>query len=649
MSQNGFKDLTDTESLSSVDLTAIRRRIADLEKLENEQQRTQKVQKALYRIAEASISSTGIEELFVTLHRIVSELMYARNFYISFYDADHERISWPYFVDEFDRAPGPRELKKGLTEYVLFSGKSILVSNEGYQAMVIKGRIEAILEAPEYWLGVPLKDQAKAFGVLAVQSYNKNIGYTEEDKELLTFVSHHIAVALLRKQAEEALQESRVKLEHLSSQMDQFSRAAMSIMFINDQQIIFDKISSAIVEYSDYGRVIISMFKNTYPYREILGFGGVDEETVDTLRKVEMSKEWYNDVLIKGERIGPLSYYIPHTMKYILNQRATVYGEGAGTGNEDAWHPEDNLFVIMNNKKGELIGVISVDDSKSGSRPTEETVRPLEIFSGLISQIILLNKEEEERQKLETQLIQAHKMESIGILAGGIAHDFNNILSIILGNAEMAMEDTPNWNPVHENIEEIRTATLRARDIVTRLLSFSRESELEKQRLDLAPVIAQALKVVQVSFSSRIKVQTRISKNYPMVLADPSQIHEMIVNLCANAGEAMSETGGILKVILSSTGIDPGSGQQFKDLTPGEYLEMIISDTGSGIDPEIREKIFDPYFTTKEFGKGTGMGLSVVHGIVKTHGGAIAVDCTAGQDTCFRVLLPAAGEDGKQT
>ncbi|THB74803.1 MAG: hybrid sensor histidine kinase/response regulator, partial [Desulfobacteraceae bacterium] len=162
-------------------------------------------------------------------------------------------------------------------------------------------------------------------------------------------------------------------------------------------------------------------------------------------------------------------------------------------------------------------------------------------------------------------------------------------------------------------------------------------------------VIAQALKVVQVSFSSRIKVQTRISKNYPMVLADPSQIHEMIVNLCANAGEAMSETGGILKVILSSTGIDPGSGQQFKDLTPGEYLEMIISDTGSGIDPEIREKIFDPYFTTKEFGKGTGMGLSVVHGIVKTHGGAIAVDCTAGQDTCFRVLLPAAGEDGKQT
>ncbi|MCP4371143.1 MAG: PAS domain S-box protein, partial [Deltaproteobacteria bacterium] len=197
-----------------------------------------------------------------------------------------------------------------------------------------------------------------------------------------------------RKRIENELRVRDEKLTHLSNQTEQLSLAAASMLSTKDEQQFFNKISKAIVNFSDFKRVIISLFKEEHPFRDIIAFGGVESELVDKLRKVEMPKKWYDKVFAEGDKIGQYSYYFPHTKKQILNQEATIYGSGPVPGSNNRWHPEDNLFVRMIDEKGETIGIISVDESKSGLIPSPETVRPLEIFSSLISQIVILKKEQ---------------------------------------------------------------------------------------------------------------------------------------------------------------------------------------------------------------------------------------------------------------
>jgi PAS domain S-box-containing protein len=249
-----------------------------------------------------------------------------------------------------------------------------------------------------------------------------------------------------------------------------------------------------------------------------------------------------------------------------------------------------------------------------------------------IISIIGVGRDITDLKNMEEELRQAHKMESIGTLAGGIAHDFNNILGIIIGNSELALEDTPDWNPVHDRIQEIKTASLRAKDIVKQLLSFSRKTKQAQQPLDIVPVIKESVKLIRSSMPSSIRIQETYPENCSPVLADATQIHQVIFNLCTNAAHAMSRGNGVLEISVNNTA---------RESVPGNYIELIVKDTGSGIDSKILEKIFDPYFTTKDFGKGTGMGLALVHGIVKNHGGHIHVESEPGKGTCFSLLFPA--------
>ena len=274
-----------------------------------ERQQAEKVQSALFRIADAASTAADMQELYANLHTIVGELMDASNFYISLYDEASGAISFPYFVDAYDKPPKPRKLKKGLTEYVLSTGESLLTSRTFFNQLVQKGRIEVLNEPPVYWLGVPLKRDRETFGVLTVQSYSEKVHYTEKDKELLTFVSQHIATALQRKQAEQALKQNEKKLQNLSNQMEQFSRAATSMLSIRDEQTIFDKISTAIVEHSDFRRVIISLFKKQFPYRDIIGYGGISRETVNRLKDVELNR--FADCLIPANKVLPTKSTIP--------------------------------------------------------------------------------------------------------------------------------------------------------------------------------------------------------------------------------------------------------------------------------------------------------------------------------------------------
>jgi PAS domain S-box-containing protein len=247
-----------------------------------------------------------------------------------------------------------------------------------------------------------------------------------------------------------------------------------------------------------------------------------------------------------------------------------------------------------------------------------------------------------EKARLEKQLRQSQKMEAVGTLAGGIAHDFNNILGIILGNAELASDDVPDWNPARHNLEQIKTASLRARDVVRQLLSFSRKEEQTRQPVDISSLIKESLKLLRASIPASIQIRESISGPYETIWADPTQIHQVLINLCANAAYAMSEKGGILDVGLENVLLDKTGAALYHGLTEGRYVKLSVSDTGTGIPPEIKDFIFDPYFTTKEVGKGTGMGLAVVHSIVKNHKGAISVYSEPGRGTVFKIFFPSA-------
>ncbi|RPI72095.1 MAG: PAS domain-containing sensor histidine kinase, partial [Desulfobacteraceae bacterium] len=248
---------------------------------------------------------------------------------------------------------------------------------------------------------------------------------------------------------------------------------------------------------------------------------------------------------------------------------------------------------------------------------------------------------EEERIRMEAQLQKAQRLEAIGTLAGGIAHDFNNILYAILGNAEMLQSDLPEKSHSRFSVEQIMKAGYRARDLVQQILTFSRQTEGEVMAVDVAVLTAEILKLLRASLPAQIKICRQITAKRKSVLADPIQIHQILMNLCTNAHYAMLEKGGILDVSLSDEEINENRNARYADLKPGTYVKLMVSDTGCGMSPEIMSRIFEPYFTTRDKRGGTGLGLAVVHGIVKKLGGFIGVQSEWGKGSTFEVLLPA--------
>ncbi len=246
-----------------------------------------------------------------------------------------------------------------------------------------------------------------------------------------------------------------------------------------------------------------------------------------------------------------------------------------------------------------------------------------------------------EQKKLESQLQQAQKMEAIGTLAGGIAHDFNNILGIIIGNTELAIDDVPEGNPARYNLEEIKTAGLRAKDVIRQLLSFSRYTQYEYKPLKIAPIIKESLRFLRASIPTTIEIRQNISDDCDTILANPTQIHQVMINLGTNAAHAMQEKGGLLEVMIDNVRLSDRDISFAPDLRAGKYVKLKVSDTGKGMEPKVQNRIFDPYFTTKNVGKGTGMGLFVIHGIVKEYKGAIKVESKPGKGSTFTLYFPA--------
>ncbi|MDM8521865.1 response regulator [Desulfococcaceae bacterium HSG8] len=305
----------------------------------------------------------------------------------------------------------------------------------------------------------------------------------------------------------------------------------------------------------------------------------------------------------------------------------------------------ERLLAIADSDETADLGTVTYHRPDNTHRIAKFSMVPLDSKS-----VIGIARDITRDLEIEDQLRQSQKMEAIGTLAGGIAHDFNNILTGILGYAELGLMGSDPGNPVMNKLEAIRKSGERARDLVARILAFSRAEEQVASPVRVDLILREALKLLRPAIPSTIEIQQRIDKNCT-ILGDPTRIHQVIMNLCTNANHAMYASGGVLDLSLAIVKIGGESAVPLR-IPPGGYVKLTVSDSGPGIPRENLARIFDPYFTTKEKSKGTGLGLSVVHGIVRSHGGTVTVKSKIGSGTEFEVYLPVAAADdnanGKQ-
>lgn len=323
---------------------------------------------------------------------------------------------------------------------------------------------------------------------------------------------------------------------------------------------------------------------------------------------------------------------------------------------------EKGLLPVIHDvfEKGEVASIeMDYDFSATGhlevAKGTHRVVNsiftPILDNAGKVSNVIVQTidltekkKAEEEKKKLESQIRQTQKMEAIGTLAGGIAHDFNNILAVIVGYVDMAREEVPTGSKLAEDLDMVFTAANRAKELVKQILAFSKQATIEQIPLHLQSLVKETLKALRSFIPATIEIQDDIDQECGVVFADPTQVHQILMNLCTNAYHAMETTGGILRVELRRAHLNNTMQRPTLNLKAGEYVELTVSDTGAGIAPSMIDKIFDPYFSTKETGKGTGLGLAIVHGIIASYGGGITVESELEKGTTFHVYFPVVVE-----
>ncbi|OPY86086.1 MAG: Blue-light-activated protein [Smithella sp. PtaU1.Bin162] len=361
----------------------------------------------------------------------------------------------------------------------------------------------------------------------------------------------------------------------------------------------------------------------------------VEEE----LKRLSIAIEQADEDVVITDPEGVIQYVNPAFEKITGYSRTEAIGRTPRIL-KSGIHQPDFYRELWNTIKGGHIWKGTVTNRRKDGKLIEEdaTISPLLSSAGTLTGYVALKRDVTNARKIEVQLRQSQKMEAIGVLAGGIAHDFNNILGAMMGYAELAFFKTSD-KKINPYLEQILKSCDRARDLVKQILTFSRQREQEKKFVSVTPIVKEALKLLRSSLPATIEIIQTYEVQRDVIICDPTHIHQVLMNLCTNALHAMREQGGVLKIFLQEQEFATDNMYNL-DLKKGAYLQLIVSDTGTGIDPDIIDKIFDPFFTTKQLGEGTGLGLSVVYGIVKDAGGVISVESEPGKGTKFTIYLP---------
>ena len=429
----------------------------------------------------------------------------------------------------------------------------------------------------------------------------------------------------------------------------------------NDHDVLREKTSQSFeIDVEDSGVVSRTFLVTKEIFRQTEeGFEGVFGIARDiTFRKAaeltiqEREKRYRaimenaSDLILEVDAIGTFLYASPNFEEVLGYAPRTLLGRSIFS----FVHSDDYEMVIKEFERMVAVGtgraVLRYRHQNGGYHWFESTGRVYQTALGGIRGVVV-SRDITERKHMEMalrerdqKLQQVQKMEAIGALAGGIAHDFNNILGAILGYSELALTQAKQDTKLVSYLEEVLTAGHRAKELVKQILAFSHQSDQKREAVDLNVIVQESLKMIRATLPSSIEIRSTLTKDSAVVFADPTQMHQVIMNLCANAEYAMREKGGMLHLSVCSFEVSEHSHQAFTELQPGNYLQITIQDSGQGMSGHVLERIFDPFFTTKSLGEGTGLGLAVVHGIIVGHGGHIAASSVIGQGTTFTIFLP---------
>jgi signal transduction histidine kinase len=441
-----------------------------------------------------------------------------------------------------------------------------------------------------------------------------------------------------------ALKTQNQQIENLSRLSSEKLAKALQVGFVINSTIDLEEVLNLIMKYAN---IVTDAVASTLML--------LDEKTGELVFSVPTGP---NAEHLKDVRIPPgagVAGWVAEKQTYLLVP---------DTRKDDRFYPRiddmtgmetRSLLCVPMKSKRKLIGVLEVMNKKDNSFFTQDDALILSVFSHhaaiAIENAMLFNsmKNRLEREKMiEQKMAESARLQAIGTLAGGIAHDFNNILSAIMGYTELARMDSDKLSRPYANLTKILAASERARDLIHQILAFSRQVEVPKPRpVQVNIIVKEALKLLQASFPKTIRMVEDLSCS-STIMGDATQIHQVVMNLCTNAAQAMKKKqNGVLTVKLEPVTLLSPSEKNQTVLPSGSYLKLEVADTGNGMPSHVMERIFEPFFTTKPKGQGTGMGLSVVHGIVKKHGGDIQVQTTPGEGSIFQVFFPVAQQGGQ--
>jgi two-component system, cell cycle sensor histidine kinase and response regulator CckA len=531
--------------------------ITDLRRMQEERQ-------TISDIIHALNETSNLDQLLLSIHQSLKKVLYAENCFVVLHNRETDNFHFAFFTDELDQQPAPQKLPRTCTSLVFRTGRAMLIPQSEFDRLAQSGEVELVGSPSPAWLGVPLKTPTATIGVLVVQHYQNEKAYDERDLEFLDSVGGHIALAIERRSAEDALRNS----------------ASMFRLFFSNNPLptwVFDCDSLLCLQVNDAAVKLFGYSMTEFEAMTILDLRPATEHAafLEFLRQpnsTQQAKTSWKHVRKDGRIID--AEVIAHRLEY-------------------AGRP---VYLVVAQDVGE-------------------------------------------RQLLEDQLRQAQKMEAVGRLAGGVAHDFNNLLMVIKGHTELLLNMLPQGNSATRKVELIDRAADRAASLTRQLLAFSRMQVLQPRVINLNKIVEDMGKLIPRLLGEDVDLVVRTSPDLGAIRADASQMEQVIMNLAVNARDAMPD-GGRLVIETSNTELDRSYANARPVVTPGPYILLAVSDTGTGMDQETQARIFEPFFTTKEQGKGTGLGLSTVYGVVKQSGGFIWVYSELGKGTSFKIYLP---------
>jgi len=660
-----------------------------------ERRRAEALHSALYRISEAANSASDLDTLFTSVHQIIAELLPARNFYLALCNQGQTSISFPYFVDESDQEMGPqifgpRQFGRGVTEFLICSGSTLLLSGGTLEELAANGEIDIIGTVPYFWLGAPLRTaDGHTIGAVAVQSYTEGIAYTSQDKDVLEFVSTQIAMAIERKRAEQTLRESEERFRAI------FARSAIGIAITDIRTSKILESNQALQRMLGYSaEELRGKTKKELAHPEDAeqhdGFpdrhpDGAEEHQVKEERylRKDGNTVWahvrlsvvedqtgaplFGMALIEDitqrkeseEKIREQAALLDYAQDAIcvrdLESQITYWSSGAerlyGWTKEEAVgrNEFDLLFIEITPdiskaqtevvKHGEWSGELS-QRKKSGEEVIVQSRWALvRSDKGEPQSVLVINTNITDRKKLEAQFLRAQRLESIGTLAGGIAHDLNNVLSPIMLGAHLLRSKTTDPT-MRKWIDTLEASAQRGAGILSQVLTFARGASGKRMVVQPKHLLKEMAKIATETFPRSIETTVELPHELWTLAGDPTQLHQVLMNLCVNARDAMP-SGGSLTLRGENILLDEASARKTIGAAAGPYIMISVKDTGTGIPKTMQEKIFEPFFTTKGPGQGTGLGLSTVHAIVKSHNGFVRVKSEANNGTEFQIFLPA--------